>query len=87
VDAVLCHVADASDLLPSALRPILLAALTRARALGLTSEQLDEGLRVRVADKVRAKAAPVRRLRVAQPDAPDEEDASRGTSARRRARA
>jgi DNA-binding XRE family transcriptional regulator len=86
VDAVLCRAADESDLLPSALRPILLTTLAQARALGLTLEQLDEGLRVRVAEKVRAKAAPPRRVRVSHPDMHDEEDGSPATSAPRRAR-
>jgi transcriptional regulator with XRE-family HTH domain len=86
VDAVLCHAADASDLLPSALRPILLATLAQARALDLTLEQLEEGLRVRVPDKAGAKAAPPRRVRVTSADTHEEEDASPGTSARRHAR-
>ncbi len=86
VDAVLCHAADESDLLPSALRPILVATLAQARALGLTLDQLEEGLRVRVADKGRAKAALPRRVRVTNTGTHDEEDASPGASTRRRAR-
>jgi transcriptional regulator with XRE-family HTH domain len=63
-DVVVCAVADASDLPPRALRPLLHAALVRARALGLTIEQLEEALRVRV--EAKTDRAPARlRVRVA----------------------
>jgi hypothetical protein len=50
-DAVVCAVADATDLLPRTLRPLLHSAFARARALGLTVEQLEESLRPGVVAK------------------------------------
>jgi transcriptional regulator with XRE-family HTH domain len=62
-DAVVCAAADATDLPPRALRPLLHAAFARARALGVTVEQIEESLRVRVDPKAQAGKPPVR-LRV-----------------------
>jgi hypothetical protein len=66
-DAVVCAVADETDLLPRALRPLLHQAFARARALGLTVEQVEEGLRARVDAKTDKGKERVRlRVRVAQ---------------------
>jgi transcriptional regulator with XRE-family HTH domain len=66
-DAVLCAVAEAADLPPRALRPILHAAFARAKSLGLTVEQLEESMRARIdAKKDAGKASPRLRLRVAR---------------------
>ena len=73
-DAVVCSVSDASDLPPRALRPLLHAAFARARALGLTVEQVEEALRARVEAKTDAGKAPARlRVRVAHEE-PDERE-------------
>jgi transcriptional regulator with XRE-family HTH domain len=72
-DAVVCAAADVTDLLPRALRPILHAALARSRALGLTLEELEEALRVRVEAKpVAGKAAERPRVRVESVEASDD---------------
>ena len=42
---VVCAAAEAIDVTPRVVRPALLAAVTRARQLGLTLETLDEALR------------------------------------------
>jgi transcriptional regulator with XRE-family HTH domain len=66
-DTVLCAVAEAADLPPRVLRPILHAAFVRARAIGLTVEQLEESMRARIGAKKDAdKAGPRMRLRVAR---------------------
>ena len=44
VDAVLCAVAEASDVSPRALRPVLHAAFKRARELGLTVDEVEAAL-------------------------------------------
>ena len=46
IDSVLCAAADVLDLSPRAVRPALLAALTRASDLGLSVEALAAGLPV-----------------------------------------
>ncbi len=83
-DAVVCAVADATDLLPRALRPVLHAAFARARALGLTVEQLEESLRPRV-DATKAEKGKERvRLRVrVEQEQEREEPASRAPVQRR----
>jgi ribosome-binding protein aMBF1 (putative translation factor) len=73
-DAVVCAVGDVTDLPPRALRPLLHAAFARARALGLTVEQLEEALRVRVEAKTQTGKAPMRlRVRVAHGEADERE--------------
>ncbi len=44
VDAVVCAAAEAADAVPHAVRPVLLAAFTCARELGLTVEAVERGL-------------------------------------------
>jgi len=44
-DSVVCAAAEATDISPRTVRPVLLAALTRARQLGMTLEMLDAVLR------------------------------------------
>ncbi|MBV9946955.1 MAG: hypothetical protein JOZ69_08915, partial [Myxococcales bacterium] len=70
-DAVVCAVADATDLLPRALRPLLHAAFARARALGLTLEEVEEGLRPAIETKASKREPPRLRVRV-EAQAPDE---------------
>ena len=86
-DAVLCAVAEASDLPPRALRPLLYAAFERARALGLTVEQLEQAFKPRADVKTRVARGELR-LRV---QVPEEAAAPRAielaSPARRRARA
>jgi hypothetical protein len=44
IDSVVCAAADAIDVLPRTIRPALLAALTRARHIGLTLEDMERAL-------------------------------------------
>jgi hypothetical protein len=44
LDSVVCAAADAASMLPSAVRPALLAAIRRARQLGFTLEAVEAGL-------------------------------------------
>jgi hypothetical protein len=48
VDAVVCAAADATDAAPSAVRAILLAAFRRARELGLSTDEVEKALQVKV---------------------------------------
>jgi transcriptional regulator with XRE-family HTH domain len=48
VDSVVCVAAEAANLTPSAMRPALLAAFTRARRLGLTFESAEKALLAKV---------------------------------------
>src|SRR5581483_8740960 len=57
--------ADAMATTPAAVRPLLYAAVARAVGLGLTIEQLEESLRLRVAPPDDAKATRGARVRVA----------------------
>jgi transcriptional regulator with XRE-family HTH domain len=66
-DAVLCAVAEASDLPPRAVRPLLYAAFERARALGLTVEQLEQAFKPRADVKTRVARGELR-LRVQVPE-------------------
>jgi transcriptional regulator with XRE-family HTH domain len=73
-DTVLCAVAEAADLPPRVLRPILHAAFARARAIGLTVDQLEESMRPRIdAKKDGGKAGPRMRLRVSREEAEEGE--------------
>jgi hypothetical protein len=45
VDSIVCAAADAVDLLPKQLRPALLAAVMRAKELGIDLETMETGLR------------------------------------------
>jgi hypothetical protein len=72
-DAVVCAAADVTDLSSRTLRPILHAAVARARALDLTLDELEESLRVRIGAKPSArKTSEQARVRVAKVDATDE---------------
>jgi hypothetical protein len=44
IDSVVCVAAEAMDVLPRAIRPALLAAVRRARHLGLTLEAMERAL-------------------------------------------
>ncbi|MGH7438877.1 MAG: helix-turn-helix domain-containing protein [Polyangiaceae bacterium] len=70
-DVVLCATAEQSDLPPRALRPLLHAAFARARALGLTVEQLDEAFAPSADAGARAPRRELR-LRVHVPEPPAE---------------
>jgi hypothetical protein len=78
-DAVVCAVADLSDLQPRALRPLLHAAFARARALGLTVDQVEQSLRARLETAGRIERAPARtRVRIAQDVEGEREPAESG---------
>lgn len=86
-DAVVCAAGDVTDLPPRALRPLLHAAFARARALGVTVEQIEEALRARVEAKARTGQAPLRlRVRVAHGET-DERDPEPALERGRRSRA
>jgi DNA-binding XRE family transcriptional regulator len=75
-DAVVCSVADASELPSRAVRQLLAGAFARARALGLTVEQVDDALRAQLATKAtrgkgQGQASAPLRVRVAH--VPDDE--------------
>jgi transcriptional regulator with XRE-family HTH domain len=86
-DAVVCAVADATDLLPRALRPLLHAAFARARALGLTVEQLEESLRPRVEAAKNGERKERVRLRVRVEEEPEREELDTEPPVERRGRA
>ena len=54
VDAVVCAAADSTDVAPSAVRMVLLAAFKRARELGLSTAEVEKALEERTG-KVSAK--------------------------------
>ncbi|HEY6461437.1 MAG TPA: helix-turn-helix transcriptional regulator [Polyangiaceae bacterium] len=60
VDSIVCAAAESMQCAPSAVRDVLRAAFARARGLGLTLEEVEEGLRgaeARVAEKGATKGA------------------------------
>ncbi|HLK36017.1 MAG TPA: helix-turn-helix domain-containing protein [Polyangiaceae bacterium] len=81
-DLVVCAAADAADLAPRALRSLLYAAFARARALGLSVEQVEESLRVRVDSKGGRNDVPRPRVRVER----ESEDPAAEPAAERRPR-
>ena len=85
-DVVLCAVAEASDLPPRAVRPLLHVAFARAHALGLTVEQLEEAFKPRADAKTRVARSALR-LRVQGPDRPESVEVEPSPAERRRARA
>lgn len=79
--------AEAMDAMPAAVRPMLYAAAARAIALGLTIEQLEASLRLRVAAPDHARAARRVGVRVASPKPATTEEAETEAPSPRRARA
>jgi DNA-binding XRE family transcriptional regulator len=78
--------AEATELPPAAVRPLLFAAVARAVALGLTTEQLAASLRLRVAMPDSARGARVAGVRVAtKPVTTDEAEADSPSPRRARA--
>jgi hypothetical protein len=55
VDAVVCAAADASDVPPSAVRGMLLAAFRRARELSLATDEVEQALEARSAPAPKKK--------------------------------
>jgi DNA-binding transcriptional regulator YiaG len=54
VDAVVCSAAEATDVAPSGVRTILLAAFRQARELGLSTEEVHDALEARASSRVRS---------------------------------
>jgi transcriptional regulator with XRE-family HTH domain len=69
VESVVCAAAEALETKPDVARPVLRAAFARARALGLSVEQVDEALSPKAGPtRPASKATNVKRLRSVKAD-------------------